>query len=101
MRAFYERWLWIMKIFFVEESRLSPRAVMRSDGQRRACIFCRACAQVHRFQGCVSVHESNRSCHGTPNWPTRVAVKVTDCPEFEGFTDETSVVVVLAWFTTW
>jgi hypothetical protein len=27
MRAFYERWLWIMKIFFVEESRLSPRAV--------------------------------------------------------------------------
>src|ERR1700733_13447123 len=26
MRAFYERWLWIMKIFFVEESRLSPRA---------------------------------------------------------------------------
>jgi len=27
MRAFYERWLWIMKLFSVQESRLSPRAV--------------------------------------------------------------------------
>src|ERR1700723_2936938 len=26
MRAFYERWLWIMKLFPVQESRLSPRA---------------------------------------------------------------------------
>jgi len=26
MRAFYERWLWIMKLFSVQESRLSPRA---------------------------------------------------------------------------
>jgi TolB-like protein len=36
MRAFYERWLWIMKIFFVQESRLSPRAVKEyyeSDGK--------------------------------------------------------------------
>jgi hypothetical protein len=27
MAAFYERWLWITKIFFAGESRLSPRAV--------------------------------------------------------------------------
>ena len=28
-------------------------------------------------------------------------MKGTDCPEFEGFSDEASVVVVLARFTTW
>jgi hypothetical protein len=40
MRAFYERWLWIMKIFFVEESRLSPRAVrVFVDGGPAACSF--------------------------------------------------------------
>jgi len=31
---------------------------------------------------------------------TTVAVKVTHCPTFEGFTDETRVVVLVAWFTT-
>jgi hypothetical protein len=30
MRAFYERWLWIMKLFSVQESRLSPRAANTS-----------------------------------------------------------------------
>lgn len=30
-----------------------------------------------------------------------VAVKVTDCPAMDGLMDETSVVVVLAGFTTW
>jgi len=28
MAAFYERWLWITKIFFAGESRLSPRAAI-------------------------------------------------------------------------
>jgi len=32
---------------------------------------------------------------------TTVAVKVTDSPTVRGFTDETSVVIVAAWFTTW
>lgn len=32
---------------------------------------------------------------------TTVAVKVTDSPTVEGFTDETTMVVVDAWFTTW
>jgi hypothetical protein len=31
MRAFYERWLWIMKLFSVQESRLSPRAAKPED----------------------------------------------------------------------
>jgi len=35
MRAFYERWLWIMKLFSVQESRLSPRAVNLTS--RAAC----------------------------------------------------------------
>ena len=29
-----------------------------------------------------------------------VAVKVTDCPKTEGFADEVTPVVLLAWFTT-
>ena len=32
---------------------------------------------------------------------TTVAVKVTHWPTLEGFTDETRVVVLVAWFTTW
>ena len=32
---------------------------------------------------------------------TTVAVKVTDSPTVEGFTDETSMVVVVARFTNW
>ena len=30
-----------------------------------------------------------------------VAVKVTDCPKSEGFTEDANAVVVLALFTTW
>ena len=30
-----------------------------------------------------------------------VAVKVTDCPKTEGFTEDVNAVVVLALFTTW
>ena len=30
-----------------------------------------------------------------------VAVKVTDCPKSEGFTEDVNTVVVLALFTTW
>ena len=30
-----------------------------------------------------------------------VAVKVTDCPKSEGFTEDVNAVVVLALFTTW
>jgi len=32
---------------------------------------------------------------------TTVAVKVTDSPTVPGLTDETRVVVLVAWFTTW
>jgi hypothetical protein len=35
------------------------------------------------------------------NCGVTVAVKVTDCPKADGFTDEASVVVVLALSTTW
>lgn len=39
---------------------------------------------------------------GVPlNCGATVAVKVTDSPKVDGFTDETRPVVVLAWFTTW
>jgi hypothetical protein len=39
---------------------------------------------------------------GVPlNCGTTVAEKVTDSPTVEGFTDETSMVVVVAWFTNW
>jgi hypothetical protein len=36
-----------------------------------------------------------------PNCPATVAINVRDSPEFDGFSDETRVVVVLARFTTW
>ena len=36
-----------------------------------------------------------------PNCGVTVAVNVTDCPVFEGFSDETSLVVVLAFLTPW
>ena|SRR5579863_4765463 len=36
-----------------------------------------------------------------PNCGVTVAVKVTVCLGLEGFGDETRVVVVPAWFTTW
>jgi len=36
-----------------------------------------------------------------PYFPETVAVKVTDCPEAEGFTDETNAVEELAWLTVW
>ena len=35
------------------------------------------------------------------NCGATVTVKVTDCPKVDGFCDEASAVVVLAWFTTW
>jgi hypothetical protein len=38
---------------------------------------------------------------GVPlNSGATLAVNVTDCPTFEGFSDETKVVVVVAFFTT-
>jgi hypothetical protein len=36
-----------------------------------------------------------------PNCPATVAVKLTDCPSTEGFTDEVSAIEELACFTTW
>ena len=39
---------------------------------------------------------------GVPlNCGATVAVKVTDCPEFDGFSDEAKAVVVVALLTTW
>src|ERR1700683_3065987 len=38
MRAFYERWLWIMKLFSVQESRLSPRAVKPFDADDKKML---------------------------------------------------------------
>jgi len=35
------------------------------------------------------------------NTALTVAVNVTDCPDTDGFTDEATVVVLLAWLTVW
>jgi hypothetical protein len=35
------------------------------------------------------------------NCGTTLAVKVTDCPSFDGFSDEVKEVVVVALLTTW
>src|ERR1700677_1432593 len=70
MRAFYERWLWIMKLFSVQESRLSPRAAKHSN---TLCELLNDAAsslpgKVSCLQTCQVNGFSETHCYRTSAW---------------------------------
>ena len=77
------------------------RDAVRARGQRRSCELCHASAQTHRLQGRRAIVEGHVPGDGAADCGVTLAVKVTDCPKFDGFSDEAKAVVVVALFTTW